>query len=71
MNKKSESYFYIQPSNILKIDDRLDYSFWHPRFKEIIKIYDVENCEVKELSDLLISPIISGKTSFHLKFLRS
>lgn len=43
-------------------DDRLDYAYWHPKFKNLLTLLSRSKFKVEELSSLLRSPIISGKT---------
>ena len=43
-------------------DDRLDIAYWHPKFDNLISYLSSTKFEVKELSKLVLSPIISGKT---------
>lgn len=47
---------------MIGIEDRLDFSYWHPKFEQLIKMLETEKFETKELTAVLCSPIISGKT---------
>jgi type I restriction enzyme S subunit len=43
-------------------EERLDFNYWHPKFEQLIKMLNSEKFETKELTAVLYSPIISGKT---------
>ena len=60
--KQTESRFYFRYANAMTPEDRLDYSYWHPKFDSVIKSLSATKLCVDEISSLIRSPIASGKT---------
>lgn len=56
------SAFYFRSPSLMDSEDRLDYVYWHPKFENLITLLTSTKFAVKELSCLVRSPIISGKT---------
>jgi type I restriction enzyme S subunit len=46
----------------MSAEDRLDFSYWHPKFEHLIEVLASGKFVIKELTSVLRSPIISGKT---------
>ena len=59
---KAKSAFYFRYPEIMSLEDRLDYSYWHPKFENLIALLASSKFIVKELSCVVRSPIVSGKT---------
>lgn len=59
---KAESAFYFQHPEIMSSEDRLDYTYWHPKFETLLALLRSSKFKVKELSSVVRSPIVSGKT---------
>jgi type I restriction enzyme S subunit len=59
---KARSEFYFRHPKIMSSEDRLDYTYWHPKFENLIALLASSKFEIKELSSIVRAPIVSGKT---------
>lgn len=59
---RTESEFYSREVDVMLLEDRLDYDYWHPKYENLISFLSSCKYDVVELSSILKTDIISGTT---------